>query len=98
MVPKIWYGLRTLTNCLFTVLLLGLLFFDGDYILLYGGTPTFWQRGLWGSCFQNHSESFDHFAAFHAGSIVNSILCGSIQINLLYREQSVLETFCLHAS
>ena len=24
---------------------------------MYGGTPTFWQRGLWDSCFQNPSES-----------------------------------------
>ena len=38
-------------------LVLGLLFFEGVYILLYGGTPTFWQRGLWDSCFQNPSES-----------------------------------------
>ena len=27
------------------------------YILLYGGTPTFWQRGLCDSCLQNPSES-----------------------------------------
>ena len=38
-------------------LVLGLLFFEGGYILLYCGTPTFWQRGLWDSCFQNPSES-----------------------------------------
>ena len=24
---------------------------------MYGGTPTFWQRGLWDFCFQNPSES-----------------------------------------
>ena len=24
---------------------------------MYCGTPTFWQRGLWDSCFQNPSES-----------------------------------------
>ena len=23
------------------------LFFEGDYNLLYGGTPNFWQIGLW---------------------------------------------------
>ena len=40
-------------------LVLGLLFFEGGYILLYCGTPTFWQRGLWDSCFQNPSESSD---------------------------------------
>ena len=37
--------------------MLGLLIFEGGYILLYCGTPTFWQRGLWDSCFQNPSES-----------------------------------------
>ena len=37
-------------------LVLGLLFFEEGYILLYCGTPTFWQRGLWDSCFQNPSE------------------------------------------
>ena len=26
---------------------------------MYCGTPTFWQRGLWDSCFQNPSESSD---------------------------------------
>ena len=25
--------------------------FEGGYILLYGGTPTFKQRGRWDSCF-----------------------------------------------
>ena len=40
-------------------LVLGLLFFEGGYILLYCGTPTFWQRGLWDSWFQNPSESSD---------------------------------------
>ena len=46
------------------LLVLGLLLFEGDYILLYGGTPTFWQRGLsfwqrglWDSCFQNPQHS-----------------------------------------
>ena len=24
---------------------------------MHGGTPTFWHRGLWGSCIQNSSES-----------------------------------------
>ena len=24
---------------------------------MYGGTPTFWKRELWDSCFQNPSES-----------------------------------------
>ena len=38
-------------------LVLGPLFFEGAYILLYGGTPLFWQRGLWNSCFQNPSKS-----------------------------------------
>ena len=37
--------------------MLGLLIFEGGYILLYCGTPSFWQRGLWDSCFQNPSES-----------------------------------------
>ena len=31
--------------------------FEGGCILLYCGTPTFWQRGLLDSCFQNLSES-----------------------------------------
>ena len=44
-------------------LMLGLLFFEGGYILLYDGTPNFWQRGLWDSCFQNPSESSD-FVSF----------------------------------
>ena len=55
---------RALTNWRFAVLNshfwfwpLGLLFFEGGYILLYCGTPTFWQRGLWDSCFQNPSGS-----------------------------------------
>ena len=26
-------------------------------LVLYGGTPTCWQRGLWDSCFQNPTES-----------------------------------------
>ena len=30
---------------------LRLLFFEGGYILLYGGTPNFWQRGLCDCCF-----------------------------------------------
>ena len=31
------------------------------YMLLYGGAPTFWQRGLWDSGFQNSSESSDQY-------------------------------------
>ena len=38
-------------------LVLGLLLFERGYILLDGWTPSFWQRGLWDSCFQNPSES-----------------------------------------
>ena len=30
---------------------------------MYCGTPTFWQRGLWDSCFQNPSESSGHNTA-----------------------------------
>ena len=35
------------------ILVLGLLFLEGGYILLYVGAPTFWQRRLCDSCFQN---------------------------------------------
>ena len=49
--------LLTICSSELPFLVLGLLFFEGDYILLYYGTPTFWLRGLWDSCFQNPSES-----------------------------------------
>ena len=54
-----WQSSHKLTICSSELpfLVLGLLFFEGGYILLYCGTPTFWQRGLWDSCFQNPSES-----------------------------------------
>ena len=33
---------------------------------MYGGTPTFWQRRLWDSCFQNPSESSEYlFSKVH---------------------------------
>ena len=48
--------LLTICSSELPFLVLGLLFFEGGYIL-YCGTPTFWQRGLWDSCFQNPSES-----------------------------------------
>ena len=38
-------------------LVFGLLIFEEGYVLLYGGTPTFWERGLLDSCFQSPSES-----------------------------------------
>ena len=57
---------RTLTNWRFAVLNSHFLCWDSYFlketyynILLYCGTPTFWQRGLWDSYFQNPSESSD---------------------------------------
>ena len=56
-------------------LVLGLLFYERGYILLYGGTFIFWQRGLWDSSFQNPSESSDRASMFTCVNGNVSCLC-----------------------
>ena len=52
---------------------LGLLIFEKGHILLYGWAPTFWQKGLWDSHFQNPSESSDKIRILtHAAFMVKS--------------------------
>ena len=54
--------------------MLGLLLFEGGYILLYCGTPTFWQRGLWDSCFQNPSERSDKYVGVCSANLISFAL------------------------
>ena len=47
---------------------------------MYCGTPTFWQRGLWDSCFQNPSESSD----------LHDLFCLQYSISKHFTEQNIL--------
>ena len=45
---------------------------------MYGGTPTFWKRELWDSCFQNPSES----------SVDNLVIIQGIRISIARKPYS----------
>ena len=69
--PNVCYDqsshLLTICSSELAFLVLGHLFFEGGYILLYCGTPTFRQRGLSDCptpCFQNPRESSDDVDIF----------------------------------